>query len=152
MLIFGKRQKRNKNISINVQPLSPLPPHTHFFSDLRLFLFVWFPFFYLKHWEGKSAVDNFKWKTGVAYFVLFKNVLSNQICFQVGCLQVPFNFTQIWKFVSIDSKISMLGNSDLVQLLSVAIVCSQDVLGKECWCPHSRNRPEASALNLEQSF
>lgn len=34
--------------------------------------------------------------------------------------------------MSIDSKISMLGNSDLVQLLSVAIVCGQDVLGKEC--------------------
>lgn len=34
--------------------------------------------------------------------------------------------------MSIDSKFSVLGNSDLVQLLSVAIVCSQDVLGKEC--------------------
>lgn len=33
--------------------------------------------------------------------------------------------------MSIDSKISMLGNSDLAQLLSVTIVCSQDVLGKE---------------------
>lgn len=33
--------------------------------------------------------------------------------------------------MAIDSKISMLGNSDLVRLLSVAIVCSQDVLGKE---------------------
>lgn len=48
--------------------------------------------------------------------------------------------------MSIDSKISMLGNSDLVQLLSVAIVCRQDVLGKECDCVVGVHIPE-SVLN-----
>lgn len=63
------------------------------------------------------------------------------------------HLTQIGKFASIDSKISMLGNSDhssfncCQQLLCAVRMSWGRSVPVYSWCPHSRNRLEESGLS-----